>query len=1667
MASSEVEVEKTYVEHNHAFLSGVLSQPLISANAEANKRAFMQDFASADCFTLCLQEMMKANAQLLASVISAARSKNQGNAVALAFLEAQKENATWLSLDELKKQRAELLSNMYNYIFTADGNYTEAFLVEHNGKNIDQYLAERGLTKRDLFWQYVQAYNSGVYAQLVQQTEDICPEDDAYLLQPTLNTVFNPFFGIDDNESDLKAADAFFEEAFFAQSKEEEEESAEQSSQPKKVQWLPTAQAEMQEQDKDFAPQKGILYVNQLTSGNLSFFYIDEKNERKVIKVPAEHFSPKPPAVKTKEMNQFCERLGMLKKTKAEAPFSNAHSGKLLAVISSFQSEAKAREKLDFEKKSRVVGYKKDTNELEVVEKETKQKQMLYELDETIEREGKAKQEIAQEEVEYVKPEIILLKDIQELTLHAVPTAITASSDIVRINAKNPLKEEGKEKTYQKVSKCHELENVLDIEKDDPRTFIPSIIYNLDKIEGLEWVDGLHSFGKAGPRKAKTEYLGEDERLYNDLGFGDPNQPLIPKDNLEYKPIKETLKLRIAQQKTEIKEWEKKLTTIDEGKVIDKGLKRKHWHNSNINDKKIACKPVFDMLDKAIKENALTSLDIAILFEFKTKLVELREAHILLNKSSARATLLSNISNLDELVTIVDKEITAQLIALGASDEKAVEILALQQDRALDEMAVLYCKQPFQENEARSKLIFLYQNQKISKQQFIFACKAFGQNEGVKAAFISIYERDVDIAPMVIVALQVAPNKSEQLVSLIELFTDEKLTGKEFTFACEQFDKDDVVSMISSAVDIQHKDKKAALINFLQEEMINKTEFIFICEKISSNPGVTNKFILAMRSGDSTMSKKLLNRFRNGQISEEVFNFALEHLLTRNSELAKAIQTIGGISDYELKARSYGLLFAGQITEDAFIAAARVLEKDCMNFNDAEGIIGKGEKANAVDKDGKTALHYAAAAGRIDAAKYLIEKGADITAKDNQGRTALDCAEMGGHKDVVKLLTNKRIALLDFDGTAEYYENLIPALKEMDEVYYFTGRAHNETIINVNRGIVTLRADMEKNDVTKLSHSEIQELLFRRKLITENRAYLEKQGVNIQGISSTADVGATVFQTQAAIEALEKTIIVLFSKEAYSAADLIEISSSINALTEESAELPHGKVAQLEQVVDTKIMLENQGRKVEIFVFDDHAGVLYGDARRNSKGIEEGKAEIEARYPFRLNITPVLAVSEQNPGQNTPKTKWGYLAETRRNRLRRTPESQFLLYGAEINKQLAKFLPDSQGLKSLQELSQAMKTFDNAVRSSEFPTKEKQGAYAAANNELKEKLPAIIGANKEAVSGNPKTFEQSCTELASKGTKGKKIAASLGMLSGAATIVAGVALVVTGIAGVLASLTSMGATLGVSSPVALPGVVLSGSLIAEGLAVIAGGTVIFKKSKEKYNEACRVEESLKQAGDGLLKAATAVVVAPVLVPSSSSENAMLAGENCKPGISFSDVQEQREVVVVEIGGNLNREEESKLKVDSEKEEAKRKPVTSKTDPARPTVMRDSDSQELAPDFQNRVYDPIGELNKACEEQLKAEKKAGMRGKADELQGRGILVQQNGSSTSKSAVNTSLDSAKQQHQKDRPGDRSPQKQHRDPMVYGTSATNGHVLFKPCSNPLRGVTPEQNPSKSVKV
>jgi len=67
-------------------------------------------------------------------------------------------------------------------------------------------------------------------------------------------------------------------------------------------------------------------------------------------------------------------------------------------------------------------------------------------------------------------------------------------------------------------------------------------------------------------------------------------------------------------------------------------------------------------------------------------------------------------------------------------------------------------------------------------------------------------------------------------------------------------------------------------------------------------------------------------------------------------------------------------------------------------------VLAAGKNINAVDGDGRTLLHDAAALGYMEAVTFLLDHGAKVDVRDNSGLTARDLAQAIDDEEVVRLL---------------------------------------------------------------------------------------------------------------------------------------------------------------------------------------------------------------------------------------------------------------------------------------------------------------------------------------------------------------------------------------------------------------------------------------------------------------------------------------------------------------------------------------------------------------------------------------------------------------------------------------------------------------------------------------
>lgn len=80
------------------------------------------------------------------------------------------------------------------------------------------------------------------------------------------------------------------------------------------------------------------------------------------------------------------------------------------------------------------------------------------------------------------------------------------------------------------------------------------------------------------------------------------------------------------------------------------------------------------------------------------------------------------------------------------------------------------------------------------------------------------------------------------------------------------------------------------------------------------------------------------------------------------------------------------------------------------NAEAARELVAHGADLEAMDRDGKTALHCACQNGSEAVARILLEAGADWSAQDMAGQSAEEAARMHGRSECLDLMRRWRIA---------------------------------------------------------------------------------------------------------------------------------------------------------------------------------------------------------------------------------------------------------------------------------------------------------------------------------------------------------------------------------------------------------------------------------------------------------------------------------------------------------------------------------------------------------------------------------------------------------------------------------------------------------------------------------
>jgi hypothetical protein len=95
------------------------------------------------------------------------------------------------------------------------------------------------------------------------------------------------------------------------------------------------------------------------------------------------------------------------------------------------------------------------------------------------------------------------------------------------------------------------------------------------------------------------------------------------------------------------------------------------------------------------------------------------------------------------------------------------------------------------------------------------------------------------------------------------------------------------------------------------------------------------------------------------------------------------------------------ILIAGVVSGHNALIRATILSRAPV----VEALLDRGADINHVNRAGRTALHYAAAAGDAVCTRMLIERFADKTIRDHNGQTAYEIADTQNFSNIMKLLS--------------------------------------------------------------------------------------------------------------------------------------------------------------------------------------------------------------------------------------------------------------------------------------------------------------------------------------------------------------------------------------------------------------------------------------------------------------------------------------------------------------------------------------------------------------------------------------------------------------------------------------------------------------------------------------
>ncbi len=545
---------------------------------------------------------------------------------------------------------------------------------------------------------------------------------------------------------------------------------------------------------------------------------------------------------------------------------------------------------------------------------------------------------------------------------------------------------------------------------------------------------------------------------------------------------------------------------------------------------------------------------------------------------------------------------------------------------------------------------------------------------------------------------------------------------------------------------------------------------------------------------------------------------------------------------------------------------------------DAVQELTKKKPINELDGTDSTPLHYAALYGWDEIAEYLVSKGANCSLKNKEALIPLECAVRGKSKlKVLMFLWNGDVNTRRAHGKTLLHH----AVREGDKRCI-------EFLIITKGADVNIRDDFGKTPLQNAIDAKKPEAIV---ILMKAGAKLElkaDEDINVADekgqtalhfavMHSPFKVVAALLQAGAGIDAkdtdgntpLDYAIqnkklpaIAAFKKAGVKLEDVEilkhnkENRKAVQNYIDEDTPLRDrilntlNKKTREEEIVDYSSQSEQQ--KSDLNEFLDCVKGLHLNNLLNQnlinliRRLQFGRKSKERDQNLLEFCHQALWLDANYPqeGYSFFEVAIEHLEKGSRDKLKTTDEYRYF-------QKLKRIKASEKGLY------QTMQAFDSIIQQAGFTAEEKRKSYWAANMQMRRALYS------SAVFPVSKPFEQIYTELSSKGKTSKETSGLLGCMAGLLNVATGVGCVLFGVAGILASMTSVGATLGISSPIALAGIWGSGALIVSGVSLIVSGAVIAKSSLKRCQEGCREQENRgeqwKEISDTLIENVNEVV----------------------------------------------------------------------------------------------------------------------------------------------------------------------------------------------------------------